>query len=160
MALVDCHAAFSPLELQKSMLEMNPHADYILWGNIGTLDVPHAVCFLDHNTCVKFRIHRGRVFRRDGDDIDSLVYLLMTLIPAVRPRNFSKETLCAQLGREFGYDRIQKALSCIKGKKYMKDGKEMTIEEIPTQEDEYRGKEGGMEWSQARTCVNTVDGEG
>jgi hypothetical protein len=145
MALIDCNAAFAPLELQKSMLEMNPHADYILWGNIGT---PHAVRFLDHTTCITFRIHRDRVFRRDGDDIDSLVYLLMTLIPVVRPRNFLKETLCAQLGREFGYDRIQKALSCIKGKKYMKDGKEMTVEEIPTQEDERRGKEGGMECSQ------------
>ena len=136
MALVDYDAAFSPLEMQKSMLEMNPHADYILWGNIGTPDVPHAVRFLDHTTGVTFRIHRGRVFGRDGDDIDSLVYLLMTLIPAAGPRGFSEEMLCAQLGREFGHDRIQKGLSCIKGKKYMKDGKEMTIEEIPTQEDE------------------------
>jgi len=147
MALIDCNAELSPLELQKSMLEMNPHADYILWGDIGTPDVPEAVCFLDHTTRVTFRIHRGRVFRRGGDDIDSLVYLLMTLIPAAQPRNLSKETLCAQLGREFGYDRIQKALSCIKGKKYMKDGKEMTREEIPTQEDEHRGKEGGVKSS-------------
>ena len=136
MALVDYNAAFSPLEMQKAILEMNPHADYILWGNIDTPDVPHAMCFLDHTTSVTFRIHRGRVFRRDGDDIDSLVYLLMKLIPAVRPRGFSAETLCAQLGLEFGDDRIQKALSCIKGKKYMKEGKEMTIEEIATQEDE------------------------
>ena len=133
MALVDYNAASSPLEMQKSMLEMNPHADYILWSNTG---VPHAMCFLDHPTSVTFRIHRGRVFRRDGDDIDSLVYLLMTLMPAIRPRDFSAKMLCTQLGLEFGNDRIQKALSCIKGKKYMKDGKEMTREEIPTQEDE------------------------
>lgn len=136
MALVNCNVEFSPLEMQKSMLEMNPHADYMLWGKIGTPDVPHAVCFVNHTTCVTFRTHRDRVFRHDGDDINSLAYLLMTLIPAVRPRGFSKETLCTQLEREFGHDRIQKALSCIKGKKYMKDGKEMTIEEIPTQEDE------------------------
>ena len=101
MALVDYDAAFSPLEMQKSMLEMNPHADYILWGNIGTPDVPHAVRFLDHTTGVTFRIHRGQVFRRDGDDIDSLVYLLMTLIPAARPTDSPEEILCAQLGRKF-----------------------------------------------------------
>jgi hypothetical protein len=31
MALVNCNAEFSPLKMQKGMLEMNPHADYMLW---------------------------------------------------------------------------------------------------------------------------------
>jgi hypothetical protein len=135
MALVDYNAEFSPLELQKSMLEMNPHADYILWGNKGNQVVPHAVRFLDHTSSVTFRIHRGRVFRCDGDDTDSLVYLLMALVPAIRGGGFSKGAVFAQLAMEFGHERSQKALRCIKGKKYVKDGKEMTIEEIPTQED-------------------------
>src|ERR1700733_14626951 len=122
--------------MQKSMLAVNPDADYILWGTINAPDVPHAVHFLNRATCVSFRVHRCRLFRCDGDDIDSLVYLLMALTSALRRRGHSIEAIHAQLGREFGHDRILKALSCITGKKYTKDGKQMTMEEIPTEEDD------------------------
>jgi len=127
----------SPLEMQKRMLEMNPDADYILWGTISAPDVPHAVYFADCTTCVSFRVHRRRLFLCDEDDIDSLPYLLMALMSALRQRrDYSIQAIQAQFEREFGHNPVQNALSCIRGKRYIKDGKEMAMCEIPTREDE------------------------
>jgi hypothetical protein len=60
----------------------------------------------------------------------------MAIIPAVRRHEILKEAVCEQLEREFGHVRIQKALSHIKGKRYLKDGKKMRMEEIPTEEND------------------------
>jgi hypothetical protein len=84
------------------MLQENPTADYILWGNQDAPTIPHAVKFEHPMECVAFLAYRRRLFMRGGFDLDALVYIIMTLEPAVRRRKISKETLYTQLRKEYG----------------------------------------------------------
>jgi hypothetical protein len=119
------------LERQIKVLEANPTAGYILWGNEDALTVPHAITFEHPMECIGFLGYRRR--RSHGAfDLDALVYVIMTLEPAVRRRKISKEILCVQLGSEYGDDYVDWALSSIKGKKYhRRDGKEFIVGDIP-----------------------------
>jgi hypothetical protein len=122
------------------VLEANPTADYILWGNEDAPTVPHAVKFEHPTECIIFLGYRRRLFTRGAFDLDALVYVIMTLEPAVRRRKISKETLCAQLGGEYGSDYVDWALSSIKGKKYhRRDGKEFLVGEIPAGTEDFAG---------------------
>jgi hypothetical protein len=120
------------------VLEANPTADYILWGNEDAPSVPHAVRFEHPMECMAFLGFRRRLFMRGAFDLDALVYIIMTLEPAVRRRKISKEKLCAQLGKEYGQDYVDWALSSIKGKTYhRRDGKEYLLAEIPASTEDF-----------------------
>ena len=90
--------------------------------------------------CIGFLGYRRRLFTHGAFDIDALVYVIMTLEPAVRRRKISKKILCAQLGREYGDDYVDWALSSIKGKKYhRRDGKEFLVGDIPASTEDFAG---------------------
>jgi hypothetical protein len=126
------------LEKQIKMLEANPTADYILWGYEDSPTVPYAVTFEHPIECMVFLGYRRRLFMRGAFDLDALVYIIMTLEPAVRRRKILKETLCAQLGREYGQDYVDWALSSIKGKTYhRRDGKLFLVGEIPAKTEDF-----------------------
>jgi len=126
------------LERQIKMLQANPTADYILWGNEDAPTVPHAVNFDHPMECMAFLGYRRRLFMRGGFDLDALVYVIMTLEPAVRRKKISKEILYAQLSKEYGRGHVDWAVDSIKGKKYHKsDGKEFLVGEIPASTEDF-----------------------
>jgi hypothetical protein len=120
------------------MLQENPTADYILWGNQDAPTIPHAVKFERPMECVAFLAYRRRLFMRGGFDLDALVYIIMTLEPAVRRRKISKETLYTQLRKEYGRGYVDWAVDSIKGKKYhRRDGKQFLVGEIPASTEDF-----------------------
>lgn len=129
-----------PLEKQIKLLAENPTADYILWGIEDLPGTPHKVEFVQLKNCIAFLCYRRRLFMRGAFDIDALAYLIMALELAVGPRKISRETMCAQLGREYGQDYVNWALDSIKGKKYhRRDGKIFDIGEIPASTEDFAG---------------------
>jgi hypothetical protein len=137
-ALREDYQRTAALEKQIKMLEENPTVDYILWGGESDLTIPYALRFEHPMECMGFLGFRRRLFMRGAFDLDALVYVLMTLEPVLRRTKISKKALYAQLGREYGEDYVDWALSSIKGKTYhRRDGKEYLLEEIPAKTEHF-----------------------
>ncbi|KAE9405730.1 hypothetical protein BT96DRAFT_988236 [Gymnopus androsaceus JB14] len=117
------YAKFTNLDDQIKYLQMNPQADYMIWGHPDSPRYPMVLQFNDFMTTVSFLAHRQHVFASGGYAIDSLVYLIMSLRPALKRKKIPSEVLLKQLGREYSRGYVDIALGMISRRE--SDGKEV-----------------------------------
>ena len=120
------------------LLEAHPQADYIVFGQKDAPLTPHAIAFNGHTDCTIFLCYRRRLLVRGPvADLDALVYMLMTLVPALRRKGIDLAAVENQLGEEYGHEHVKRARSCIHGQLYHHlNGKKLAIGEIYASQDD------------------------
>ncbi|KAJ7174409.1 hypothetical protein C8R46DRAFT_1347583 [Mycena filopes] len=131
-------------EKQIRFLQLEPKADYVLWGTVDAPGTPYAVTFTGLKESVRFLAFRQRLFAHGAYELDALVFLMLMLEPAVRGRKIPREAVRAQLAREYGEDYVEAAVESIvkeNGKSVYKrrDGDTFQRDKIPAKETDFPG---------------------
>ncbi|KAJ7476989.1 hypothetical protein B0H11DRAFT_1306568 [Mycena galericulata] len=127
---------------QIALLQQNPEADYIVWGQVDAPDTPYAVTFTGFTDALAFLAYRQRLFEHGAYDIDALVFIMLMLEPAVRGRKVPREAVRAQLAREYGEGYVKMAAESIikrdgKDVYRRRDGRVFERGEIPAKKDNF-----------------------
>ncbi|KAF9016028.1 hypothetical protein BDZ89DRAFT_1076024 [Hymenopellis radicata] len=136
------HANYCNLGDQIKYLQMNPEADYMIWGHPSSPNLPMALNFFQKEDVLGFIHHRYCLFRYGPFNIDSLAYIFMALRPVLQRKKIPEAVLLRQLEREYsaGYVKIARAQIYRRedGKEVYKrrlDGKEYELARIPAKKD-------------------------
>lgn len=117
------HSNYCNLADQIKYLQMNPQADYMIWGHPSSPNLPMALEFWDMQAAMLFVYHRQNLFKHGPWGIESLVFLIMTLRPILQRKKISPDMLYRQLGREYSDGYVEIARGMIQ--KRPEDGKEV-----------------------------------
>ncbi|KAG9039408.1 hypothetical protein FRB95_010697 [Tulasnella sp. JGI-2019a] len=122
---------------QIKFLKENPNADYIIFGQLDTPDVPLQLAFLDPLDAAAFLAFRHRLFMHGGYDIDALTYLVVVLEPTLRRKKIAPGATLKQLSDEYGEEYVDYAKSPIhNGRYHRRDGKIFTPGDMPVEREE------------------------
>ncbi|KAG9015288.1 hypothetical protein FRB93_012987 [Tulasnella sp. JGI-2019a] len=122
---------------QIKFLKENPNADYIIFGQLDTPDVPLQLTFLDPLDAAAFLAFRHRLFMHGGYDIDTLAYLVVVLEPTLRRKKIAPGATLKQLSDEYGEEYVDYAKSSIhNGRYHRRDGKIFTPGDMPVEREE------------------------
>lgn len=116
------HAEFCNLSEQIRYLQMNPEADYMIWGHPDSPNTPLGLQFTDFTSASIFLYYRYILFKYGAFDIDALVYMIMALRPVLRRKKVPEEVWMRQLGREYDPGYVEIARESIVRRE---DGKEV-----------------------------------